>query len=127
MNQQKGHFEGLIADPDLDFGLDPSWVHIYPYQILLKPGETRPVELRIRNHRSRTMVIDGALVLPDGWRSQPARARVSVPAKSLGKSVFQVTVPAGWVAPMPRVAIAADIMADAEYLGQITEAVVDVG
>ncbi|MFB3904278.1 MAG: MBL fold metallo-hydrolase [Acidobacteriota bacterium] len=127
LKQQKSHFEGLIADPDVDFGLDPSWAHLYPYQLLLKPGETRPVELRIRNHRSRPMVIDCALALPDGWRSQPARARVSVPARTMGKSVFQVSIPAGWVAPLPRVAIAADIMADAEYLGQIAEAVVDVG
>ncbi len=72
------------------------------------------------------MVVDSALVLPDGWRCEPARARVSVPPKSLGKSVFRVGVPAGWVSPLPRVAIAADIMADAQYLGQIAEAVVDV-
>jgi hypothetical protein len=35
-------------------------------------------------------------------------------------------VPRSWTAPMPRFAIACDVMRDGRYLGQITEAVVEI-
>jgi hypothetical protein len=37
-----------------------------------------------------------------------------------------VTIPRSWQPPAPRLAIAADVLADGRYLGQITEAVVEM-
>lgn len=39
---------------------------------------------------------------------------------------MEVVIPRGWVGPCPRLAIAADVLAEGRYLGQITEAVVDL-
>jgi hypothetical protein len=38
----------------------------------------------------------------------------------------KVSVPKGWAAPSPRFAIAADVVRDGRYIGQIAEAVVDL-
>jgi len=127
LEQQKAHFERLLADPDVDFGLDPSWVHIYPYQMLLRPGQSGAAEVRIRNHRRKPMQLEISLVLPEGWRSEPQIRRISVDSKSLGTAPFLLTIPGDWPVKLKRVALAADVVADGKYLGQIAEAVVDLG
>ncbi len=124
--KQDVFFSQLIADPDTDMGLDPSWVSIYPYQMMVFPGQTKRIEIRVRNHRSRRVQIAGALVLPEGWRSTPSEISVAVDAKSEGKAEAAISIPAGWSDPLSRVAIALDVVADGKYLGQIAEAVVDI-
>ncbi len=124
--KQDQFFQELIADPDPDMGIDPSWISIYPYQMIALPGETIQAEIRVRNYRPRPVRIEAALILPDGWRSAPARISLTVGAKGEAKTKAAITVPANWSNPLPRVAIALDIMADRKYLGQIAEAVVDV-
>jgi glyoxylase-like metal-dependent hydrolase (beta-lactamase superfamily II) len=126
LEEQKRHFQSLIADSDIDFGLDPSWVHIYPYQARISPGQKQAMEVRVRNHRSSPLRMEIALVLPSGWRSAPAVARMEVPANSTGRLEFEVSIPAAWSGTQARVAIAADVMAGGKYLGQIAEAVVDL-
>lgn len=123
--QQKCFFD-LVADPDCDFGLNPSWVRLYPYQIWAKAGSTVTVELRVRNYRTKTMNLRAALVLPGGWKSSPSILTLEVPPKSDGKGNFTMTIPSAWDRSTPRVGFSADIIADSEYLGQIAEAVVDV-
>ena len=47
-------------------------------------------------------------------------------ARRTGAATVHVTIPASWSRPRPRFAIAADVVRDGKYLGQITEAVVDL-
>jgi glyoxylase-like metal-dependent hydrolase (beta-lactamase superfamily II) len=124
--KQQQFFFDLLPDGEADFGLDPSWVSIYPYQIVLAPGERQRLELRVRNYHPRPMKVEIALVAPGEWRIEPDVVRVEVAAGAHGSGAFHVTVPVGWLAPAPRFAIAADVARDGKYLGQITEAVVEV-
>jgi hypothetical protein len=124
--KQDAFFRDLIADPDPDMGVDPSWIRIYPYQMMVLPGQTKRIEVRVRNYRPRRVEITGIFVLPDGWRSDPSRISVSVDAKSEAKTEATISVPPNWSNPLSRVAIALDVMADNKYLGQIAEAVVDI-
>jgi glyoxylase-like metal-dependent hydrolase (beta-lactamase superfamily II) len=126
MKRQDGFFHDLIADPDTDIGLDPSWVHIYPYQAVAAPGRKSRFEVRVRNLRRRQVEIEAMPVLPKGWRSSPARVRVKAAPGETASAAFEVSVPVAWKGPESRVAIAVDVMADGKYLGQIAEAVVDV-
>jgi hypothetical protein len=41
-------------------------------------------------------------------------------------SRFALTIPENWDSSTPRVAIAADVVADGQYLGEIAESVVDI-
>jgi glyoxylase-like metal-dependent hydrolase (beta-lactamase superfamily II) len=126
LEQQQKYFFATIADPDCNFGLNPSWARLYPYQLLAKPGASFDVELRIRNYRSKPMQVEAALVLPAGWKATPELAEFTVQPQVDGSKGFTVTVPANCDRNQPRVALAADLMADGQYLGELAEAVADV-
>jgi glyoxylase-like metal-dependent hydrolase (beta-lactamase superfamily II) len=124
--EQDSYFRDLIANPDTDFGLDPSWIRIQPYQILAVAGQEQRIAIYVRNYGRRRMRLEAELVLPPGWRSGPQRLSLSVEPGAQGHMEASFAIPARWSAPIPRVAIALDVMADGKYLGQIAEAVVDV-
>ena len=106
--------------------MDPSWVKIYPYQIITQPGRRQELQVRVQNYKPSPMKMEVALVVPSEWRIEPDVARFEVPPRSHGQHPVHITVPASWKPPSPRLAIAADVMCDGKYLGQITEAVVDI-
>lgn len=124
--KQQQFFFDLLPQGETNFGLDPSWVKIYPYQMVLGPGSVQKAEIRVQNYRTEPMEMEVALVAPSEWRIEPDVLRFTVPAKSHAHQAFTITVPKGWEGPGPRLAIAADVRAGKRYLGQITEAVVDV-
>jgi glyoxylase-like metal-dependent hydrolase (beta-lactamase superfamily II) len=124
--RQQQFFVDLLPEGETDFGLDPSWVKIYPYQILIAPGERQKLELRVQNYKPSTMNVEVALIAPSEWRIEPDVLKLRVPAKSHGAAAVSVAVPKDWSAPAPRFAIAADVQCDGKYLGQITEAVVEL-
>jgi hypothetical protein len=124
--RQDAFFSELIADPVTNMGLDPTWISIYPYQLMILAGQTRQIEIRVRNYRPSRIQIQAALVLPEGWRATPARIELAVPANAEAKADASIGVPANWSNPLSRMAIALDVMLDDKYLGQITESVVDV-
>jgi glyoxylase-like metal-dependent hydrolase (beta-lactamase superfamily II) len=124
--RQQQFFFDLLPEGETDFGLDPSWVSIYPYQILLGRGERQTLELRVRNYRPTPMKVEIALVAPAEWRIEPDIVKLEVPAGGNATGPVGVTVPAGWEPSEPRFAIAADVVSDGKYLGQITEAVVEL-
>jgi len=126
LEDQQKYFFDVIADPDCDFGLNPSWARLYPYQLQAKTGSTAAVELRVRNYRSSPLHVEAALVVPAGWKASPEMQELIVAPKGDGSAGFTVSVPENWDREMPRVALAADIRADGQYLGQIAEGVADV-
>ena len=40
LEDQQKYFFAVIADPDCNFGLNPSWVRLYPYQLQAKAGSS---------------------------------------------------------------------------------------
>jgi glyoxylase-like metal-dependent hydrolase (beta-lactamase superfamily II) len=127
MRRQEDLFRGIVADPDVNFGLDPSWCSLYPYQMLVRPGEGAEAELRVRNYRDRPMTIEAGLVAPGEWAVEPDVVKLEVPSRSQSAQAFRIRIPGDWRPASPRIAIAADVVSDGRYLGQITEAVVEVG
>ncbi len=124
--KQQQFFFDLLPEGEVDFGLDPSWVSLYPYQILLAPGERQPLEVRVQNYKPSPMKIEVALVAPREWTISPDVLKIDVPARSKSKGTMQIAVPKSWQAPGVRFAIAADVMRDGKYLGQVTEAVIEM-
>ena len=72
------------------------------------------------------MKIEVAIVAPSEWRIDPDVLQFEIPAGAQGAKAFQIALPKDWSAPSARFAIAADVLSDGKYLGQITEAVVDM-
>jgi hypothetical protein len=94
--------------------------------MLLAPGQRQRAEVRVRNYKPTSMKIEVAIVAPSEWRVEPDVLKFEVPAGSETAKPFQIALPKDWSAPSSRFAIAADVLRDGTYLGQITEAVVDM-
>ena len=124
--KQREMFFEILPEGEVEFGLDPSWASIYPYQILLAPGERQRLEIRVRNYKLEPMKIEAALIAPKEWRIEPDLVKFEIPPQTMGVRPVTISVPAGWTPPGPRFAIACDVVRDGRYLGQITEAVVDI-
>jgi glyoxylase-like metal-dependent hydrolase (beta-lactamase superfamily II) len=126
LEAQQKYFFDVIADPDCNFGLNPSWVRLYPYQLLAKAGSNAALELRVRNYRSSPLRLEAALVVPAEWKASPELLELTVSPGGDTSGKFSVAIPENWDRGKPRVALAADIRADGQYLGQIAEGVADV-
>jgi hypothetical protein len=117
-------FEDLLPG-EANFGLEPSWVQIYPYQSLARPGDTINVQIRMTNFLPRAVRASASLVLPEGWKAQPAAVELGIAAGERGTAPLRVQIPAGYSFRYPRLAIAADVTFDGQHLGQVTEATVE--
>jgi hypothetical protein len=95
--------------------------------MMLGPGSRQRAELRVRNYKPTPMKVEVALVAPADWSIEPDVVKMEVPANGSAAKPFNIAIPKDWAVPSPRFAIAADVMADGKYLGQITEAVVEMG
>jgi glyoxylase-like metal-dependent hydrolase (beta-lactamase superfamily II) len=126
IERQTALIKTLVADPVPEYGMDPGWVQIYPYQAMATAGERCRLELRVRNHRPRTIDVQLALCLPTGWRCEPAAVSMSVGPDSSARSNVDILAPPSSEGLWMRKAIAADVKVDGVYLGRIAEAVVDV-
>ena len=73
------------------------------------------------------MKMEIALVAPSEWTIEPDVLRFEAVAGDKAQPGFSYQVPRDWRPSSPRFAVAADVICDGKYLGQITEAVVDVG
>ncbi|HWQ55336.1 MAG TPA: MBL fold metallo-hydrolase [Bryobacteraceae bacterium] len=124
--QQQQLFFDVLPEGESNVGMDPGWVHIYPYQMLLAPGSRQRAEVRVRNYYPAPLKMEIALVAPPEWRIVPDVLAFEVAAGSDAARAFEISLPAGWQPPAPRFAIAADVVAGGKYLGQITEAVVEM-
>jgi hypothetical protein len=126
MRKQKDLFHEVVADPEPEYGMDPSWVKIYPYQMRIEPGATGRGEVRVQNYRRVPVKMEVALVLPEGWTAEPEVLRFEAPPRGQARQAFQLRTSRERPGGQPRVAIAADVVSGGKYLGQITEAVVDL-
>ncbi len=126
LRKQQQFFFDLLPENETDFGLDPSWVRFYPYQVMVTPGERHRLTMHVRNYKSSAMKVEISLVAPAEWAIAPEVLTVEVAARGTASVPVDVTVPKGWQAPGPRFAIAADVVRDGRYLGQITEAVIEM-
>ena len=126
LEDQQKYFFDAIADPDCNFGLNPSWVRLYPYQLSAKAGSRAALELHVRNYRSNPMRLEAALVVPAGWKASPQVLELTVAPKADASGGFSLSIPDNWTRAKPRVALAADIRADGQYLGQLAEGVADI-
>jgi glyoxylase-like metal-dependent hydrolase (beta-lactamase superfamily II) len=117
-------FDALLPD-EANFGLEPSWVQIYPYQSLAQAGDSLHLQIRMTNFMPHESQAEVSLVLPEGWLITPAVGRLDIPPHQRGQTDFRVQIPNSYRFPYPRIAITADVTLNGHHLGQITEATVE--
>lgn len=126
-------FQELIAAPDVNRGLDPSWIRLSPYQISAQGGQPCPIHVEVRNLGSSPLQIEASLIVPGGWRCSPLRVSLHAEPGSVARAPLTFTPSASLRTASRRSsraasrrAIALDATVNGKHLGQITEAVVDL-
>ena len=72
------------------------------------------------------MHLEAAVILPGGWKASPELLDLIIPPGQDGSVAFSISIPEDWDRAKPRVALAADVRVDGNYLGQIAEGVADI-
>ena len=112
--------EGLIAQPDANFGMDYRWCHFYPARQI--GGEEFGVELRVRNHlfvpgKIRVELKHGAEVAC----AEPLRTFTVAP-KTEAAVPFRLRRAGG---TGRRAVVTADVTFNGRRLGEVAELIVD--
>lgn len=110
---------------EANFGLEPSWVQIYPYQSLARAGDTLNLQKRMTNFLTKAAQAEVKLVLPDGWIATPIIGHLDLPSHQRSQADFKVHIPDTYLFPYPREAIAANVIFNGPHLGQCTEATIE--
>jgi glyoxylase-like metal-dependent hydrolase (beta-lactamase superfamily II) len=113
----------LLPLSDVDFDAEGVGAWLRPYQVTAAPGVPFPVEVEARNPFADAEEVTIALVVPDGWLTEPASATAEVPGRATDTFDFVVTP---GEAPCRRARIGADLTVGATRFGQHAEGVVDV-
>ncbi|NWG12673.1 MAG: MBL fold metallo-hydrolase, partial [Acidobacteria bacterium] len=123
----KPTFAALVDQPDPGYGMDPHWIHFYPYRLALEPGvesaRTAGVKLLVRNYLERRVPLEVSLIVPPGVSAMPLRRRVTLPAKHQASVGFRLAID-----PQPgphRRILLADVWFDGRYSGQAAEMIID--
>ncbi len=114
----------LLPYENPQFGVDPDWVCIYPYQSEVSPGGRVELEIAVRNHFSRPASCEIRMSLPDGWRSSPEKAKLDLQPRSIERAIFSIDPPE--YAQPKRYICCADVIFNGQYYGQLKEAIVQV-
>ncbi len=117
-------FETLLPG-ETNFGIEPSWTQIYPYQSLAQPGDTLNLQVRMMNYLSHPVHAEVSLVAPAGWSADPAVVQLDLQPQQRGVASVRLHVPDSYTFRYPRVALAVDVTFDGRRLGQIAEATVE--
>jgi len=122
--QMTQHFETLLPG-EANFGIEPNWVQIYPYQSLARPGHTLRLQVRMTNFRETPVSASVRLVTPGGWTCDPDTVRLNLASGDQARAGLVVHISADYVVRWPKCVIAADVVFDGKRLGQVAEAVVE--
>lgn len=119
----KKMFEALVPAP-ATVGVNPGWIRFVPYQTTARSGESLNLALEICNYHDKKSNVEVRLILPKGWKSSPTVGSGQVGPGDVSRINFDVKVGDG---RPDRIAIAADVTINSKHIGQITEAIVNVG
>ncbi len=118
-------FGDLVPWDHANYGMDESWIRVFPYEQEVERGREAQVEVVITNHSAEPRKTSTRIVPPTGWRqgstdwqSLSARAKAETPLALIFK------VPA--TAEPGRYAVPIDIRYGERLLPQFTEAIVVV-
>jgi hypothetical protein len=114
--------DGLIQQPDPNFGMDYRWCHFYPYRHPAGRGGEFQVELIVRNHLFRPGKIRVQLKLPSTVTCRVPQRTLTVEPKNEVSIPFRLERTGGFGR---RAVVTADITFNGRRLGELTELLID--
>ncbi|MEF8984259.1 MAG: MBL fold metallo-hydrolase [Bacteroidales bacterium] len=78
LNRRREILSALFPWKNVNFGIDPRWARLYPYQVKKKPGEKFEVTLRVMNHAEEKERFNLDMFLPEGFDLKSGSESISV-------------------------------------------------
>ena len=108
-----------------NYGMDEAWVHCFPYEQHVAPGDGVQLDVVFTNHSTETREAIACPVLPETWGVTLVPQHPIIAPKTEGRITFTFLVPRDvrpgrWVIPV-------DVTYHGRQLGQFREAVIVVG
>ena len=120
----KGIHHDLLPDEIAGFGAEGFGARIEPYQANLKRGETLELEVEVKNPSLVTVPGEIRMVLPPGWKAEPASYQVELVPLEVNRLRFHVTPPSDLIVRRARLAV--DLTINGHPYGQQAEALVTI-
>ena len=117
-------FTALMPWEHPDCGTDEYWVHTYPYEQVVRPGQWARVQVHLWNHAHSARGVSASLDLPAGWAAFPEDLSAPAPAGCETRLTFDIQVPGG--AEPGRYVLPARVCYGGTDLGSFREAIVVV-
>jgi glyoxylase-like metal-dependent hydrolase (beta-lactamase superfamily II) len=94
LSEREQILRALLPWRHSNYGTDPMWACLYPYEQHVRAGQVAEITLRVHNYTAEPLPISGTLRLPLLWSAETVPANVQeVSAGSVGAFAFRVQVP----------------------------------
>jgi len=122
LDQREVVFSRLFPWSNVNFGMDPHWIRLYPYVRKIVPNESITYEAVIYNHSNAPQEARVELKAPEGWTVLQPDMSV-IPARSEGRIIIEAKTPS---APVDgRQVLGLAVRFGSWNLGEVGEAIVE--
>jgi glyoxylase-like metal-dependent hydrolase (beta-lactamase superfamily II) len=115
----------LLPLDDIDLEAHGTAVVVQPYRSRATAGQAFELVVSLRNPYPVVDEMTVSLQAPEGWLIEPGEATIWLPRGANGSVLFNVVAPAGLRVRRARIGV--DVTAGKRRLGQVAEALVDIG
>jgi glyoxylase-like metal-dependent hydrolase (beta-lactamase superfamily II) len=123
LQEREALYCALLPWEHSNFGTDEYWVHTYPYEQAVAPGEVAAVAVCVFNHADGYRDIRVEAVAPPGWEAEPAALNCRCEPKREASLRFRLRAPN---AAAGRVIVTFSITYGGVALGSLRECVLRV-
>ncbi len=121
----KEYFEKLSFEKDYRWMYDPYWVRMEPYRVVLGKNNTAEARLMMRNFDSAPISMKVEIVLPEGFKAEPAIISTMVAGESTTSIPIQISCTKETVKGLHLAAL--DITRKGKRAGQLFDFILWVG
>ena len=121
----KEYFEKLSFEKDYRWMYDPYWVHMEPYRVVLGKNNAAEARLVMRNFESAPISMKVEIILPEGFKAEPAIISTMVAGESTTSIPIQISCTKETVKGLHLAAL--DITRNGKRAGQLFDFILWVG
>ena len=121
----KEYFEKLSFEKDYRWMYDPYWVHMEPYRVVLGKNNAAEARLVMRNFESAPISMKVEIILPEGFKAEPAIISTMVAGESTTSIPIQISCTKETVKGLHLAAL--DITSKGKRAGQLFDFILWVG
>jgi len=93
LTERNDIIQDLLPWDDVNYGVDEQWFRIYPYAQTAEAGQVLTLSAKIFNHSHFARTFSIFPVLPEEFRTKPAKVTTFIEPQREGECIFRIKVP----------------------------------